>query len=60
MLGMLAVSGACLLSGMAGVWLERIVKQSSDVPIWLRNIQLGLISLVLGFAQVAWIHSAHV
>ena len=31
LIGMAAVSGACLLSGLAGVWLERIVKSTQDV-----------------------------
>ena len=51
-LGMAAVAAACLLSGLAGVWLERIVKSTSDVPIWVRNIQLGTVSLALGLASV--------
>jgi len=50
--GMAAVMGACLLSGLAGVWLERLVKRTTDVPIWVRNIQLGLVSLVLGLGTV--------
>lgn len=59
-LGMAAVAGACLLSGLAGVWLERIVKRTSDVPIWVRNIQLGVVSLVLGLGSVAVLDGAHV
>jgi len=51
-LGMAAVTCACVLSGLAGVWLERIVKSSNDVPIWLRNMQLGSISLFLGIVSV--------
>ena len=54
MLGMTAVTGACLLSGLAGVWLERIVKRTVEVPIWVRNIQLGVISLVIGMGSVLW------
>ena len=41
LLGLVAVAAACMLSGLAGVWLERIVKRTSEIPIWLRNIQLG-------------------
>ena len=29
---MAAVVSACLLSGLAGVWLERIVKRTTEVP----------------------------
>lgn len=52
-IGMAAVVSACLLSGLAGVWLERIVKRTSEVSIWLRSIQLGFVSLVLGIGSVA-------
>ena len=31
-LGMAAVASACLLSGLAGVWLERIVKRTNEAP----------------------------
>ena len=57
-LGMAAVTGACLLSGLAGVWLERIVKSTQDVPIWVRNIQLGMISLIIGLASVRYMDGA--
>ena len=52
LVGIAAVSVACLLSGLAGVWLERIVQGTMNVPIWLRNIQLGLLSLVIGAVQL--------
>ena len=46
------MAAACMLSGLAGVWLERIVKSNADVPLMLRNIQLGAISLVLSAALI--------
>lgn len=39
-IGLAAVLSACITSGLAGVYLEKILKQS-DASIWLRNIQLG-------------------
>ncbi len=39
--GLTAVLCACMLSGMAGVYFEKILK-SSNVSVWTRNIQLGL------------------
>ena len=59
-LGMAAVFGACFLFGLAGVWLERIIKQTADVPIWVRNIQLGVVSLALGLGSVALLDGAAV
>mmetsp|Transcript_40498 Transcript_40498/g.61163 ORF Transcript_40498/g.61163 Transcript_40498/m.61163 type:complete len:353 (+) Transcript_40498:132-1190(+) len=47
--GLVAVLCACMTSGLAGVYLEKILKQS-DTSIWLRNIQLGLIGAILGLA----------
>lgn len=40
-LGTASVAAACLLSGLAGVWLEKIVKSTAQVPIWLRNLQVA-------------------
>lgn len=46
--GLCAVLSACVTSGLAGVYLEKILKQS-DTSIWMRNIQLGLFGAVLAF-----------
>lgn len=42
--GFLAALGACCLSGLAGVYFEKILK-GSDISVWMRNIQLSLLSL---------------
>merc|ERR1719330_205865 len=47
-IGLGAVLAACITSGLAGVYLEKILKQS-DTSIWLRNIQLGAFGAVMGF-----------
>ena len=39
--GLFCVIMACVLSGLAGVYFEKILK-NSKVSIWVRNIQLGL------------------
>ncbi|KAF9201968.1 hypothetical protein BGZ49_007841 [Haplosporangium sp. Z 27] len=43
-IGLLAVLIACVLSGLAGVYFEKILKNTQE-SIWLRNIQLSFFSL---------------
>ncbi|RKP06760.1 nucleotide-sugar transporter-domain-containing protein [Thamnocephalis sphaerospora] len=50
LLGFLAVVTACILSGFAGCYFERVLK-SSDSNIWVRNIQLCMSGVF--FALVA-------
>jgi solute carrier family 35 (UDP-sugar transporter), member A1/2/3 len=45
-LGFAAALGACFLSGFAGIFFEMMLK-TSDVSVWMRNIQLSLLSLPL-------------
>lgn len=45
-IGFSAALGACFLSGFAGIFFEKMLK-SSDLSVWLRNIQLSLLSLPL-------------
>lgn len=46
--GVMAVLMACVSSGFAGVYFEKILKETKQ-SVWVRNIQLGLFSFVLGF-----------
>lgn len=45
-LGFSAALGACFLSGFAGIFFEKMLK-TSDLSVWMRNIQLSLLSLPL-------------
>ncbi|KAI5612547.1 hypothetical protein C0J50_4279, partial [Silurus asotus] len=50
-MGVLAVLSACFSSGFAGVYFEKILKESSQ-SVWIRNIQLGLFGLIFGLIGV--------
>ena len=47
-IGMVAVLMACCCSGFAGVYFEKILKNSAKVSLWTRNIQLGLFGCLTG------------
>jgi len=49
--GLVAVLMACVMSGFAGVYFEKILK-GSEVSVWMRNIQLGLFGTVIGLMGV--------
>jgi len=59
MVGLVAVLSACVTSGLAGVYLEKLLKQT-DASIWLRNIQLAVFGSVLGFVGALWQDSAKI
>ncbi|CAF0838953.1 unnamed protein product [Adineta steineri] len=46
--GFMAVITACILSGLAGVYFEKILKESKEVSVWIRNIQLGIFGMFFG------------
>lgn len=48
LVGFLAAAGACVLSGFAGIYFEKILK-GSDITVWMRNVQLSLLSIPFGF-----------
>ncbi|XP_019114549.1 solute carrier family 35 member A3b isoform X2 [Larimichthys crocea] len=45
--GLMAVLMACVSSGFAGVYFEKILKGTKQ-SVWVRNIQLGLFGFVFG------------
>lgn len=46
-LGFSAALGACFISGFAGIYFEKVLKES-DISVWMRNVQLSLLSLPFG------------
>lgn len=53
MVGLAAVLSACLTSGFAGVYFEKILKRGRKVSIYIRNVQLGFFGTVIGLITVA-------
>jgi UDP-galactose transporter len=43
--GLIAVFIACAISGLAGVYFEKVLKDSTQVTLWVRNVQLSFYSL---------------
>lgn len=46
-LGFGAALAACFISGFAGIYFEKVLKES-DISVWMRNVQLSLLSLPIG------------
>jgi solute carrier family 35 (UDP-sugar transporter), member A1/2/3 len=59
-LGLVAVFAACMLSGLAGVYFEKVLK-GSNATLWIRNVQLSFFSLFPAlFLGVLWKDGAQV
>lgn len=58
--GLVAVSVACISSALAGVYFEKVVKNSGSggkqqpVSVWMRNMQLAFYTIVIALVQGAW------
>ncbi len=50
-MGFLAASVATVCSGFAGIFFEKILK-GSEVSVWMRNVQLSILSVPSGLLFV--------
>ena len=55
LLGFTAAISACFLSGLAGVYFEKILK-GSDISVWMRNVQLSFLSVPSGIIMAYMSH----
>lgn len=51
-IGFITVLIACVLSGFAGIYFEKILK-GSRVSVWMRNIQLAALSAPIAAIMIA-------
>ncbi|KIX96600.1 uncharacterized protein Z520_07866 [Fonsecaea multimorphosa CBS 102226] len=48
--GLFAVLAVCICSGLAGVYFEKVIKESpKNTSLWIRNVQLSIYSLFPAF-----------
>jgi len=52
LLGFAAVLAACFTSGLASVYLEKLLKQT-NASIWVRNVQLGVFGSLMAMCLAA-------
>ncbi|CDJ67155.1 UDP-N-acetylglucosamine transporter, putative [Eimeria necatrix] len=52
-IGLVAVLCACLTSGLAGVYLEKLLKQKT-ATIWVNNMQLAIYGVTAGLVGAFW------
>ena len=46
-IGLLATMGSCIAAGLAGVYFEKVIRDSSNpTSLWIRNVQLAIYSIV--------------
>ncbi len=43
---------AGVLSSLAGIYFEKILKGAPSISLWMRNVQLSLLSVPSGFLMV--------
>lgn len=52
LLGLVAVTSACTLSGFAGVYFEKILKKPVEISMWMRNVQLAMMAVPISGATM--------
>ncbi|PAV68534.1 hypothetical protein WR25_02982 [Diploscapter pachys] len=52
LVGFSSVLVACILSGFAGIYFEKILKGAAPVSLWMRNVQMGVFAIPSSFIGV--------
>lgn len=43
---------AALMSGFSGVYFEKILKGAAEISVWMRNIQLAVLSIPISMVTM--------
>lgn len=57
-IGFMAALSACVLSGFAGIYFEKMLK-GSNITVWMRNVQLSLCSIPFGLIS-CFVYDGHI
>ena len=60
LLGLSAVAIACVTSGFAGVYFEKVLKGSPQTSLWIRNVQMSTTSVPLALLSAYWNDGAQI
>ncbi|CAG0893603.1 unnamed protein product [Cyprideis torosa] len=58
LIGSLACITSAFLSGVAGIFFEKVLKKTPHVSLWMRQVQLASLSLPIAFLQ-CWTYDIH-
>jgi len=50
-IGLIAILSACMTSGFAGIYFEKILKKGRSVTLYIRNVQLAFFGVTFGLVQ---------
>lgn len=52
LIGLIALILSCIISGFAGVYFEKLIKQNESISIYIRNVQLAIWGATFGLFTV--------
>lgn len=53
-IGLIAIVASSLSSGFSGVYFEKLIKQNKSQSLWIRNLQLSILSCLFGSLTIIY------
>lgn len=53
-IGLIAIIASSLSSGFSGVYFEKLIKQNKSQSLWIRNLQLSILSCLFGSLMIIY------